>query len=121
MKARILVVEDESIVQLDIQYRLEKMGHEVVGFASRGEDAVAKASDLKPDLVIMDVRLDGSMNGLEAAQKIGAGPGTPVVYITAYPEIHTAEQHKALGPRLSKPFTNAEFHAVITRALTDRP
>src|SRR5215217_7190382 len=71
MSARILVVEDESIVQLDLQSRLRRLGHSVVGFASRGEEAIAKAVDLVPDLVLMDVHLQGPMDGMEAAPEFG--------------------------------------------------
>jgi CheY-like chemotaxis protein len=84
MSAKILIVEDESIVQLDLQQRVEGMGYTVVGVASRGEEAVTKAIELQPDLVIMDVSLEGPMNGIEAARRIRQAQGTPVVYVTAY-------------------------------------
>src|SRR4051794_35614499 len=84
MNERILVVEDELIVQFDLQRRLERLGYEVAGVASRGEEAVARAVELKPDLVIMDVHLAGSMNGIEAARRIRAELTTPILYVTAY-------------------------------------
>jgi CheY-like chemotaxis protein len=79
MKGRILIVEDESIVRLDLQQRLERMGHTVVGLASEGEEAVAKAVELKPDLILMDVRLEGEMDGIEAAGRIRERQATPVI------------------------------------------
>jgi two-component system cell cycle sensor histidine kinase/response regulator CckA len=118
MKARILIVEDESIVQLDLQRRLQRMGHSVVGMASQGEEAIAKTIELKPDLVIIDVRLDGAMDGLEAARHIRAKQGTPVVYVTAYASIfEEAAQQDVFGPCVSKPFRTTELEAAITRTL----
>jgi CheY-like chemotaxis protein len=120
MKARILVVEDESIVQLDLQMRLRRLGHSVVGFASRGEEAVAKAVDLAPDLVLMDVRLDGPMDGLEAARRIRAERQIPIIFVTAF--AHSPEPGAdALRPCLSKPFATPELQAAITRALATKP
>jgi CheY-like chemotaxis protein len=119
MKAKILIVEDESIVQLDLQRRLEQMGHDVVGVASRGDEAIAKATELKPDLVIMDVRLEGPMNGIEAARKIRAERGTPVVYVTAYAaSLESAEPQDVFGPCVSKPFRTTELQSAIARTLS---
>jgi CheY-like chemotaxis protein len=118
MKARILIVEDESIVQLDLQRRLERLGHSVVGTASRGEEAVSKAVELKPDLVIMDVRLDGAMDGIEAARRIRGEQGTPVVYVTAYAStFDDAPAQDVFGPCVSKPFRTTELQSAIDRTL----
>ena len=118
MSARILLVEDESIVQLDLQQRLERMGYSVVGLASRGEEAVAKAIELQPDLVIMDVSLEGPMNGIEAARHIRAVQDTPVIYVTAYAAaLEMAELLGAVGPCLSKPFRTTELQSTVARTL----
>jgi CheY-like chemotaxis protein len=116
MKARILIVEDEAIVQLDLQRRLEQMGHTVVGTASRGEEAVAMASELEPDLILMDVRLEGPMDGIEAARRIRATQGTAVVYVTAYAGT-LEDAQDVFGPCLSKPFRTAELQSTIARTL----
>ncbi len=119
MKAKILIVEDESIVQLDLQRRLERMGYSVIGVAARGDEAVAKAVELKPDLVIMDVHLEGAMDGIEAARRIHAEQKTPVVYITAYAgSLERTEQQDIFGPCLSKPFRTTELQSTIVRTLT---
>jgi two-component system, cell cycle sensor histidine kinase and response regulator CckA len=119
MNARILIVEDESIVQLDLQRRLERMGHTVVGMVARGDDAVTKAVELKPDLVIMDVRLEGSMDGIEAARRIRAEQGTPVVYVTAYAStLDEAAPQDVFGPCVSKPFRTTELQSAIARTLS---
>jgi CheY-like chemotaxis protein len=118
LKARILIVEDESIVQLDLHRRLERMGHSVVGMASRGEEAVAKAVELKPDLVIMDVRLDGSMDGIEAARRIRAEQETPIVYVTAYASRFEEDAtQELLGLCVSKPFRTTELQSAIAQTL----
>src|SRR4051794_40830673 len=119
MKARILIVEDETIVQLDMQRQLHRMGHDVIGVASRGEEAVAKAVELKPDLVIMDIRLDGPMDGIEAAKQIRATQGTPIIYVTAYAATLDTKNQKIFGPCLSKPFRTTELQAVIHHTLTN--
>jgi CheY-like chemotaxis protein len=119
MNARILIVEDESIVQLDLQRRLQRMGHDVVGMASRGEEAIAKAVELKPDLVIMDVRLEGSMDGIEAARRIRAEQRTPILYVTAYAStLADAQSQDVFGPCVSKPFRTTELQSAIDRSLT---
>ena len=119
MQARILIVEDESIVQLDLQRRLERLGHSVVGIASKGDEAISKALELKPDLVIMDVRLEGAMDGIEAARRIREHQRTPVIYVTAYASIFDdLAQQAVFGPCLSKPFRTTELESAITRVVT---
>ena len=68
--AKILIVEDESIVSLNMQYRLQRLGYEVSAVASTGEEAIGLASDMQPDLVLMDIMLQGDIDGVEAADII---------------------------------------------------
>lgn len=117
MMARILIVEDEQIVQLDLQHRLQRLGHAVVGAATSGSEAIAKAAELKPDLVLMDVRLEGAMDGIEAASQICAARETPVLLLTAHPSDVERPQSRVL-PRVLKPFRIAELKAAIEKALT---
>ena len=117
MGERILVVEDESIVQLDLRYRLERLGYEVVGVASRGEEAVSKADELQPDLVLMDVHLDGRMDGVEAAGRIRAARQIPIVYITAYGGRFVDGGTGTLYPSVSKPFRTEELRAAIAKEI----
>jgi two-component system, cell cycle sensor histidine kinase and response regulator CckA len=117
MRARILVVEDESIVQLDLENRIQQMGHAVIGSAASGEEAVAKAAELKPDLVLMDVRLEGQMDGVQAASQIRAQREVPVLFLTAH-AADLGEHHNApLLPCVAKPFRTAELQSAITQAL----
>ena len=119
MIARILIVEDEAIVQLDLQRQLEQLGYSVAGTATRGDEAVAKALELKPDLVIMDVRLDGPMDGIEAARHIRANQGIPIIYVTAHAG-SLEDAQDVFGPCLSKPFRGTELQATIARTLANR-
>ena len=117
MSARILIVEDESIVQLDLQNRIRRLGYSVAGTASRGEEAIAKAAELVPDLVLMDVRLDGPMDGIEAARQIRSMRPIPIVFVTAFADSSGADRSPALRPCVAKPFRTLELREVIAHAL----
>lgn len=116
---RILVVEDEGIVALDIQSKLESMGYSVPAIASTAEDAISLAATHKPDLILMDIQLGGPMDGVDAARRIHADQGTPVVYLTAYSDEHTLERAKSAQPfgYLLKPFEERELYTTVEVAL----
>ena len=95
---RILIVEEQAIVAFDIQSQLEALGYEVVGTASSGVDAVRLAESLRPDLVLMDVRLDGPMDGVEAARRIRQICNAPIVFLTAYSDAATLDRAKLVEP-----------------------
>jgi diguanylate cyclase (GGDEF)-like protein/PAS domain S-box-containing protein len=116
---RILVVEDETIVSLDIQRRLKMLGYEVVGAAVSGEDAIHKAGLHRPDLVLMDIMLDGEMDGIAAAEKIRNRLHIPVIYLTAHADTYTLERAKVTEPfgYILKPFEERELHGHIEIAL----
>lgn len=84
MSKNVLVVEDEGIVSLELQEQLESLGHRVVGVADTGEAAVELATSTRPDLVLMDIRLKGTMDGAEAAARIRKTSNVPIVFLTAY-------------------------------------
>jgi serine phosphatase RsbU (regulator of sigma subunit) len=115
----ILLVEDESVTARDIEYRLTRLGYSVAGIVRSGEEALEQAAALMPDLVIMDVVLDGVMDGIDAAEKIRTTCAVPVVYITAHAEGEMLERIKASGPYgyLLKPVNERELHVVIEIAL----
>jgi len=117
--ARILVVEDERIVAEDIQDILRSLGHLVCGVASSGEEAIEKAGETRPDLVLMDIMLDGNMDGVEAAAQISAPLDIPVVYLTAYADDSTLERAKLTSPYgyVLKPFEERDVHSAIEMAL----
>ncbi len=119
MSGRILVVEDEKIIQLDLRYQLERLGYVVAGVASSGEEAIAKAAQLEPDLVLMDVRLKGEMDGIAAARRIRAIREIPVIYLTAQSRMRTPDGNGEVPqPCLNKPFRTAELDAALSRALS---
>lgn len=118
-QARILVVEDEPIISLDIQSTLRAMGHEISGVAVLGEEALEKACELHPDLVLMDIKLSGELDGVEAAAHIRKLLQIPVIFLTAYSEDTTLERAKATEPYgyLIKPLVERDLRIAIEMAL----
>lgn len=116
---RILIVEDESIVALDIQNRLRRLGYSVPGFVATGAQAIAKTAELEPDLVLMDIKLKGEMDGIEAAEQIKTQFGVPSIYLTAFADEATLQRAKNTEPLgyLIKPFEERELQATIRMAL----
>ncbi|MBN4003773.1 ATP-binding protein [Nostoc sp. LPT] len=119
-KAKILVVEDEAIVAKDLQYRLNKFGYTVPAIASSGEEAINIAREISPDLVLMDIKLKGSMDGIQAAEEIYKRLDIPVIYLTAYADENTLERAKITEPfaYLLKPFKERELQTNIEISLT---
>jgi len=116
--AKILVVEDEHLVALDIRLRLTRMGF-APAVAFTGADAVLKASEEPYDLILMDVRLRGPMDGIEAARTIRGTHDVPIIYLTAYADEATVERARLTEPYgyLLKPFHDRELEATIQIAL----
>jgi PAS domain S-box-containing protein len=118
-EARILVVEDEKIVAKDVENRLKNMGYQVPAVASTGEDAIIRAEEFRPDLVLMDIMLKGAMDGVTAAETIRGRFNIPVIYVTAYSDQNTLDRAKISEPYgyLLKPFEERELHSTIEMAL----
>ncbi len=121
--ARILIVEDERIVAIDLQRRLTRMGYMVVAIAASGPEAIEKAQALDPDLILMDIRLQGCMDGVEAAQHIHAHMRMPIVFMTAYVDEATMQRARAVTSWgcLRKPFDTRTVQITIESALGGRP
>jgi PAS domain S-box-containing protein len=118
-RARIIVVEDDRVVARDIAAQLERMGHAVLATLPRGEDAVALTMQERPDLVLMDIRLDGRIDGIEAARAIREHGRVPVIFLTAYADDQTLERAaitEASG-YLLKPLDEAQLRTSIEMAL----
>ena len=115
----ILVVEDESIIGMEIQSRLEELGYQVPMVASTGKQAVKAAGELKPDLVMMDISLKGDMDGIEAAARIKDRYDIPIIYLTANTDSLTFERAKISEPfgYLLKPFEERLLPSTIEMAL----
>jgi signal transduction histidine kinase/HPt (histidine-containing phosphotransfer) domain-containing protein len=116
---RILVVEDERIVAMDICKTLERLEYDVAGTSTTGQEAVAQAEAQRPDLVLMDVMLKGEMDGIEAANLIYETLGIPVIYLSAYSDETTLSRAKNTAPYgyLIKPFDDRELHTTIEIAI----
>ena len=114
----VLVVEDNQIVARDIQRKLERLGYAVCGTAASGRKAVEKAAATQPDLVLMDIRLRGDIDGVEAASQIRERLGIPVVYLTAYTDEETVRRAKQTEPLgyLVKPFDENVLRTTIELA-----
>jgi PAS domain S-box-containing protein len=117
--ARIMIVEDDRIVARDIREQLTRTGHSVTSVTSRGETAVDLAISTEPDLVLMDIRLEGEVDGIEAAKQIRARCGVPVVFLTAYADDETVRRASQAEPfgYLLKPFEDLQLRTVIEMAL----
>lgn len=118
-KTNVLIVEDEGIVAKDIQHSLKKLGYNVSGICSNGEKAISTASREKPDIVLMDIMLQGEMSGIEAANEIRKKYNIPVVYLTAYADENTLSKAKVTEPYgyIIKPFKEIDIHTSIEMAL----
>lgn len=115
MKKRILIVEDERIIAEDLRVTLEGFGYEVLDIISNGPDAIRKAGEYLPDLILMDMVLEGTMRGSEAAEIIHNKFATPIIFLTAYADENTLNMAKASEPYgyLIKPFEERELQATI--------
>jgi response regulator NasT len=111
---RILVAEDEALIRLDLAEMLVEAGYDVVGQASNGEQAVEMATELQPDLVIMDVKMP-VMDGITAAEQIGAARICPVVMLTAFSQTELVERARDAGVMayIVKPFTASDLAPAI--------
>lgn len=118
-KATVLVVEDERIVARDLQATLSRAGYQVPSIAASGEDAIKRAAELKPDLVLMDIVLQGELDGVAAAKVIRHQLGIPVIYLTSSVDGETLERAKTTEPigYVLKPFEACDLVTTIEMAL----
>lgn len=118
-RTRILIVEDEAIVALDIRRQLTELGYDPVAHSMRGEEARELVEKLRPDLVLMDIQLAGEMDGIATAQEIRQQFGIPVVFLTAFAGDETLRRAKLVEPYgyIIKPFEDRELRTVIEMAL----
>ncbi|RKT21611.1 PAS domain S-box-containing protein [Paraburkholderia sp. RAU2J] len=117
--ARILVVEDDRVVARDIAQQMSRAGHTVVGMTARGEDALPLAADTAPDLVLMDVRLEGELDGIDTARLLRENLNLPVVFLTAYADEETVRRATVTEPfgYVLKPFDDTQLRTVVEMAL----
>jgi CheY-like chemotaxis protein len=117
--ARVLIVDDEAIITMQLGEKISSMGHKVVGMVSSGEAAIAKAREIKPDIILMDIVMPGTVNGIAAAKVIRKDLDIPVVFITSYADDTTLADVKKVNPYgyIVKPFNDLELKATVELAL----
>jgi two-component system, response regulator PdtaR len=112
---KILVVEDEALIAMDIQEKLIALGHDVPVTVDNGEDAIKMAGELKPDLVLMDIVIKGDMDGIETAEQIKKLYNIPSLFLTAYDNQSVLERVNKIKPLgyLIKPFDDTKLQDVV--------
>jgi len=118
-KAKILVVEDEAIIAMEIENQLQGLGYEVTSIVDTGEKAIKKAEADKPDIILMDIRIKGEMDGIDAAEEIRIRFGIPVIFSTAYLDQERIERAKITMPfgYVLKPIQERDLKVTIEMAL----
>jgi len=118
-KAKILIVEDEAIIAMELESQLQGLGYEVTSIVDTGEKAIKKAEEDKPDLILMDIRIKGEMDGIEAAEVIRNRFGIPVIFSTAYLDEERIERAKITMPfgYVLKPIQERDLKVTIEMAL----
>src|SRR3954454_10396589 len=117
--ARILIVEDDRVVARDIAQQMVRAGHTMVGTTTRGEEALALAARAQPDLVLMDVRLEGELDGIDTARLLRERLDLAVVFLTAYADEDTVRRATTAEPfgYVLKPFDETQLRTVVEMAL----
>jgi len=118
-RKRVVIAEDEALIRLDLKETLDELGYDVVGEAGDGERAVALAEELRPDLVILDVKMP-VLDGISAAERIAAQRIAPVVILTAFSQRDLVERARDAGAMayLVKPFSSSDLLPAIEMALS---
>ncbi len=118
-KSKIMIVEDESIIAEDLADSLRTMGYAVVDIVSSGEEAILIAAEKQPNLILMDVMLQGEIDGVTAAEQIQSSLQIPIIFLTAYTDNKTLQRVKATNPfgYIVKPFEERNLHLTIEIAL----
>jgi CheY-like chemotaxis protein len=119
VKGRVLIVEDEVIVAEDLEWQLTHFGCEVVGIAASGQEALSLADQKRPEIVIMDIQLQGRMNGIEAADSIRRSTGAAIIFVTAFPAVFVLDprQMQPPGVCLTKPFSPLQLKTALQSVL----
>ncbi|MHB8929679.1 MAG: hybrid sensor histidine kinase/response regulator [Melioribacteraceae bacterium] len=121
-KHKILIVEDETIIAMELSHRLTRIGYDVVAAVTSGKEAIKETVELLPDLILMDIHINGSLDGIETARIINSAQDIPIIYLTAFSDDKTLERAKLTEPYgfLIKPFEERELETTIEVALYKR-
>jgi two-component system, response regulator PdtaR len=116
---KILIVEDDAIIAMDMEQVLSRKGYKIIGRVDRGEKAIAAVEEKKPDIVLMDINIKGSINGIEVAKKLLDEIGVKVIYVTAYSDVTMKERAFETEPvgYLIKPVRETELIGMVERAM----
>ena len=121
LASRVLIIEDEPIIALDLENLVTELGHKVVAVAATKDDAVAKAKSERPGLVLADINLGEGGSGIDAVSEILASFGIPVIFITAYPEKLLTGERPEPTYLIAKPFLPETVQATVGQALFFHP
>jgi PAS domain S-box-containing protein len=116
---RLMIVDDEAIITMQLGMRLRSMGYDVVGTASSAEESVRMAKDLNPNLILMDIVMEGNLDGINAAEIIKAEMDIPIIFLTAYTDDEYIKRAKNVSPfgYIVKPYSDNEVKANIEIAI----
>lgn len=122
LKPKILIAENERMIAIDIKNSLHRISCEVIGIVSSGEEVIRKVNEKKPDLILMDITLDGSLDGIETAEILSSKCDIPVIYLADYSDRETLQRAKITEPYgyLVKPFDSREIEIAIEMAFIKR-
>jgi AmiR/NasT family two-component response regulator len=115
MGRRVLIAEDEIVSAMALEKMLAELGHQVIGIVTAGEEAIELAIRESPDLVVMDIRLAGKMDGIDAAARIVEKSGAGIVFMTGYDDEGTLARATAMNPLgiLNKPISKSGFKNLL--------
>lgn len=116
-KARVLIIEDETLIAMDLHDIVTRLGHEVVGAADTARKAVVAAARQKPDLILADIQLADGSSGIDAVSEILAGTSVPVIFITAFPDRLLTGERPEPTFLITKPYLEETVQAAVSQAL----
>ena len=116
---KLMIVEDEAVIAMQLGMRLRAMGYDVVGTATSAEESIRMARDLSPCLILMDIVMEGDLDGIDAAETIKSEMDTPIIFLTAYTDGEYINRAKNVGPfgYIVKPYSENELMANIEIAI----
>jgi CheY-like chemotaxis protein len=119
-ETRIMIVEDDRVFARSVGHMLGNLGYSVVSWVVSGEEAVARAGSINPDVILMDIALEGEMDGLEAASRIREETGVPVVYLSAFADEETLDRVQETQPfgYIPKPCSESQLHSAVEICLS---
>ena len=117
-KMKVMIVEDDAIIGMDIEHRVRRLGYEVTGVADNAEEAINLAADTKPDIALMDIRLRGDIDGIDTARMLKEQFALPVIFITAYSDLKMRSRALDLNPAgyIVKPIREVELKNTLEEA-----